>query len=154
MERHAPGLSLPIAVAGPPRSPDSAREAHRAPWARWRFARRLTARSKDRRRRRVVLLAVASLPLALLLLPAAWLVHHVYFDHSGAPDLESFIRFEPPTTGVVTDVRGHPLIELAREYRRVVTYDEVPKILREAILDTPPSLATCGRCAAATRSSP
>ena len=26
------------------------------------------------------------------------------------------------------------LIELAREYRRVVTYDEVPLILRQAIL--------------------
>jgi len=26
------------------------------------------------------------------------------------------------------------LIELAREYRRVVTYDEVPRILRQAIL--------------------
>ncbi len=79
-------------------------------------------------------LAVALLALALCLLPPAWLVHHVYFDRSELPDLESFIRFEPPTTGVVTDAQGHALIELAREYRRVVTYDEVPEIVREAIL--------------------
>ena len=53
-----------------------------------------------------MLLAVALLPVALLLFPAAWLVHHVYFDRGGLPDLESFIRFEPPTTGVVCDARG------------------------------------------------
>ena len=50
------------------------------------------------------------------------------------PDLESFIRFEPPTIGEVYDARGKVLIELAREYRRVVSYDEVPPILRQAIL--------------------
>jgi penicillin-binding protein 1A len=81
-----------------------------------------------------VLLAGGLLPVALLLVPAAWLVHHVYFDRTGVPELESFIRFEPPTTGVVRDVHGKVLIELAREYRRVVTYDEVPLILRQAIL--------------------
>ena len=106
----------------------------RALFARLRVTRRLAARLKAMRRRRAVLLAVALLPVALLLFPAAWLVYHVYFDRTGLPDLESFIRFEPPTTGVVRDVHGTVLIELAREYRRVVTYDEVPLILRQAIL--------------------
>ncbi len=78
---------------------------------------------------------VAVLPLALLpLLAAAGLVHHVYFDRSGLPELEPFIRFELPISGAVYDARGKVLIELAREYRRVVTYDEVPLILRQAIL--------------------
>jgi penicillin-binding protein 1A len=81
-----------------------------------------------------VFLAVALLLPAPVLLPAVWLVHHVYFDRSGVPELESFIRFEPPTTGVVLDARGQVLIELAREYRRVATYDEVPEIVRQAIL--------------------
>jgi penicillin-binding protein 1A len=81
-----------------------------------------------------VFLAVALFALALFLSPPAWLVYHVYFDRSALPDLESFIRFEPPTTGVVTDARGQVLIQLAREYRRVVTYEEVPEILRAAIL--------------------
>ncbi|MCX6538481.1 MAG: transglycosylase domain-containing protein [Acidobacteria bacterium] len=99
-----------------------------------RVVRRLAARLTATRRRRVVLLAVALLPVALVLLPAAWLVHHVYFDRSGVPDLEPFIRFEPPTTGVVRDVHGKVLIELAREYRRVVSYNEVPLILRQAII--------------------
>ena len=101
---------------------------------RLRSARRLVARLRATRRRRVVLLAVALLPLAVFLFPAAWLVNHVYFDGGRLPDLEPFLRFEPPTTGVVYDARGQVLIELAREYRRVVTYDEVPPILRQAIL--------------------
>jgi penicillin-binding protein 1A len=77
---------------------------------------------------------LAAPPLALLLVLAAGLVHHVYFDRSGLPDLESFIRFEPSTIGEIYDDRGKVLIELAREYRRVVSYDDVPRILREAIL--------------------
>jgi penicillin-binding protein 1A len=78
---------------------------------------------------------LAAPPLTLLpLLAAAGLFHHVYFDRSGLPELEPFIRFEPPTIGAVYDARGNVLIELAREHRRVVTYDEVPLILRQAIL--------------------
>ena len=94
-----------------------ARQARmRALFARLRVTRRLAARLKAMRRHRVVLLGIALLAVALPLVPAAWLVHHVYFDRTGMPDLEAFIRFEPPTTGVVRDARGTVLIELAREY--------------------------------------
>ena len=61
--------------------------------------------------------------------PPGGRIHHVYFDRSGLPDLEPFIRFEPPATGRVYDVRGKVLIELGGEYRKVVSYDEVPVIL-------------------------
>ncbi len=101
---------------------------------RLRVARRLVARLSATRRRRVILLAVALVVLAAFLFPAAWLVNRVYFDADRLPDLEPFLRFEPPTTGVVYDARGQVLIELAREFRHVVTYDEVPLILRQAIL--------------------
>ncbi len=60
--------------------------------------------------------------------------HHLYLDRSGLPDLEPFIRFEPPTIGEVSDARGEVLIELAREYRRILEYDEIPPVVREAIL--------------------
>jgi penicillin-binding protein 1A len=50
------------------------------------------------------------------------------------PDIEPFIRFTPPAIGEVYDARGAVLIRLAREYRRVVSYDEVPPVLRHAIL--------------------
>lgn len=82
---------------------------------------------------RAVRVAVPCLTLALLL-PAAVLVHHVYLDRSGLPDLAPFIRFEPPTIGTIYDNQGKVLIELAREHRRVVSYDEIPLILRQAVL--------------------
>jgi penicillin-binding protein 1A len=76
----------------------------------------------------------ALLPLTLLLLPAVGLAYHVFLDRSGLPDLEPFIRFTPPTIGEVYDARGTVLITLAREYRRLVSYDEIPPVLRHAIL--------------------
>ena len=119
--------------------PGTARSAYRgrrmrALLARLRTARRAAARLTATRRRRAALLAIVLVPAVMFLIPAVWLVHHVYFDRSGLPNLEAFIRFEPPTTGVVRDAHGTVLIELAREYRHVVTYDEVPPILRQAFL--------------------
>jgi penicillin-binding protein 1A len=78
-------------------------------------------------------LALAAAVALLLFLPEA-LVYHVYFDRSGLPDLGPFIRFETPTIGEIYDARGNLLIELAREYRHTVSYDQVPKVLRDAIL--------------------
>jgi penicillin-binding protein 1A len=71
---------------------------------------------------------------ALLLWPPFALLHHVYFDRGDLPELAAFVLFQPPTTGEVTDAQGAVVIQLAREYRRVVTYDEVPLVVRQAIL--------------------
>ena len=76
----------------------------------------------------------AAAALSLVLLAAGAGAHHLYRDRSGVPDLEPFIRFEPPTIGEVSDARGEVLIELAREYRRILEYDEIPPVVREAIL--------------------
>ncbi|MFO8174267.1 MAG: transglycosylase domain-containing protein, partial [Longimicrobiales bacterium] len=81
-----------------------------------------------------LLTALAAATILLVLLPPAGLVHHVYFDKRNLPDIEAFIRFELPRTGFVYDAGGSILISVAREYRRVVTYDEVPVVLRHAIL--------------------
>lgn len=83
--------------------------------------------------RRTACVAASAL-VVLLLLPALGLVQHIYFNRSGLPDLEPFIRFELPTIGQVYDTNGKVLVELAREYRRVVPYEEVPPVLRDAIL--------------------
>ena len=130
----APRASPQNADAAPERPDAAVCDRLRAALRRLRIFRPLSARRKATRRRRALLAVVALLPAALLLLVAACLVHHVYFDRSNLPDLESFLRFEPPTTGVVRDLHGLVLIELAREYRQVVTYDEVPLIVRQAIL--------------------
>ena len=76
--------------------------------------------------------AAAALGLVLMAVGAG--AHHLYLDRTGVPDLEPFIRFEPPTIGEVSDARGEVLIELAREYRRILEYDEIPPVVREAIL--------------------
>jgi penicillin-binding protein 1A len=83
--------------------------------------------------RRSVRVAAGTLA-TLILIPLSWVVYHVYFDRSRLPDIEPFLRFEPPRIGEVFDARGTVLIELAREFRRVVSYDEVPAILRQAVL--------------------
>ena len=84
--------------------------------------------------RRAVFLAVPFVMLLLLVIATWGLAHHIYFDRSGVPDLEAFIRFELATTGKVYDARGTVLVELAREYRRVISYEEIPPVLRQAIL--------------------
>jgi penicillin-binding protein 1A len=84
--------------------------------------------------RRAVWLAVVLMTLLPLVVTTWGLAHHIYFDRSGVPDLEPFIRFELPTIGKVYDARGAVLVELAREYRQVVSYEEVPPVLRHAIL--------------------
>jgi penicillin-binding protein 1A len=61
-------------------------------------------------------------------------LHYVYFDRRNLPDLEPFVRFELPTIGHVYDAGGRPLIELAREYREIVRYEDIPPIVRDAIL--------------------
>ena len=64
----------------------------------------------------------------------AGVVHYIYFDRTNLPDLEAFTRFELPTIGHVYDVNGRPFIEMASEYREITTYEDVPPILRGAIL--------------------
>src|SRR5882762_5029085 len=84
--------------------------------------------------RRAVWLTVLLMALLPLVLMTWGLAHHIYFDRSDVPDLEPFIRFELSTIGKVYDARGTVLVELAREYRQIVSYEEVPPVLRHAIL--------------------
>jgi len=60
--------------------------------------------------------------------------YHVYFDRSNLPDLEGFTRFEFPTIGGIYDANGHLLKEMASESRQITRYEEIPPIVRDAIL--------------------
>ena len=95
---------------------------------------RVVQRVRSTCSRRGVCLLVPLMVLLPLVLATWGLAHHIYFDRSGVPDLERFIRFELSSTGKVYDARGTVLVELAREYRQVVSYEEVPPVLRQAIL--------------------
>jgi penicillin-binding protein 1A len=59
---------------------------------------------------------------------------HLYFNRTDLPDVEAFAAFEFPTIGHVYDVNGRSLIELAREYRQITEYKDIPPIVRDAIL--------------------
>jgi penicillin-binding protein 1A len=61
-------------------------------------------------------------------------VLYVNLDRSDLPDLDGFIRFEPPTTGHIYDANGRVLIELGRERREIIQYGNIPDVLRQAIL--------------------
>jgi penicillin-binding protein 1A len=63
-------------------------------------------------------------------------LRHIYLSRRDLPDLGSFTRFEFPTIGYVYDAKGKPLIALAREYRKITRYDEIPRVVRDAILAT------------------
>ncbi len=61
-------------------------------------------------------------------------VYHVNFNRSDLPDVEALARFEFPTIGTVYDAAGLPLIELAKEYRKITRYKDIPPIVRDAII--------------------
>ena len=75
--------------------------------------------------------AVASVLASLFALGA---LHHIFLDRRNLPELGPFTRFEFPTIGHIYDTNGKPLIELAREYRQIVQYADIPPVVRDAIL--------------------
>jgi penicillin-binding protein 1A len=90
--------------------------------------------------RGVVVLLVSAVTVAALsvgvVLSAAGAAYHLYLDRRNLPDLGPFTRFEFPTIGHVYDTNGQPMVELAREYRQIIQYEDIPPIVRDAILAT------------------
>jgi penicillin-binding protein 1A len=90
-------------------------------------------------RGRIVLVTCAAL-VAVPLVGASLFtlneLRYIHLNRRDLPDLGPFTRFEFPTIGHVYDANGQPLIELAREYRHIIQYDDIPPIVRDAILAT------------------
>src|SRR6202171_3135168 len=74
--------------------------------------------------------ALAVVPLALILCGMIY----ISYNRTNLPDLDAFLRFEPPTIGHIYDANGHALIELGRERREIIQYKNIPDVLRQAIL--------------------
>ena len=82
-------------------------------------------------------LIVSRIIVGIALFPAVFgvlTVFYINFNHSNLPDLDGFMRFEPPTTGHVYDANGNVLIELGRERREIIRYEAIPDVVRDAIL--------------------
>jgi penicillin-binding protein 1A len=88
---------------------------------------------RNNRTARVVFRVLAAIALAPVIF-GMFAAFYVNFSRTDLPDLDGFIRFEPPTMGHVYDANGQVLIELGRERRDIVRYDEIPDVVREAIL--------------------
>jgi penicillin-binding protein 1A len=61
-------------------------------------------------------------------------LYHIYLDRTNLPDLEPFVRFDFPTIGHIYDSNGQPLMEMATEYRWISKYEDIPPVVRGAIL--------------------
>jgi penicillin-binding protein 1A len=80
------------------------------------------------------LLRIASLLAAVPLVLVLCGIIYISYNRTNLPDLDAFLRFEPPTTGHIYDANGHVLIELGRERREIIAYENIPDVLRQAIL--------------------
>jgi membrane peptidoglycan carboxypeptidase len=63
-------------------------------------------------------------------------VYRANYDRRHLPDLGAFIRFEFPSVGRVNDRNGDLLMGLAREKREITHYEDIPPVVRGAILAT------------------
>jgi len=95
---------------------------------------RSTRFAKRHWQRGILNLVICTTPIIAALVSIGF--YHVYVDRSDLPDIEAFARFEFPTIGTVYDANGQPLIELAKEYRKITKYEDIPSIVRDAILAT------------------
>lgn len=77
------------------------------------------------------LAAITSLGVAVV---SARQLSVIYEGRENLPDLEPFMRFDFPTTGHIFDANSELLVELADEYRDIARYDEIPPVVRDAIL--------------------
>src|SRR5580692_1846540 len=73
---------------------------------------------------------IAVVPVVFVVFAAIY----VNFNRTNVPDLDGFIRFEPPTMGHIYDANGHVLIELGRERREIIRYEKIPDVVRDAVL--------------------
>ena len=80
------------------------------------------------------LLRIATLLAVIPIVVVLWGIFYVSYNRTNLPDLEPFLRFEPPTMGHIYDANGHILIELGRERREIIEYKDIPDVLRQAIL--------------------
>ncbi len=106
-------------------------------WVGFRaFARRIQSSRVGRLRWKRGILCFASGATVILASIVGAAFQHVYFDRTNLPDVRPFIRFEVPTIGHIYDANGLPLIALAREHRQIITYEDIPPVVRHAILAT------------------
>jgi len=91
------------------------------------------ARVRNNRTARVALRVAIGIALVPVIFGVCT-AFYVNFNRQNLPDVDGFIRFEPPTMGRIFAANGEVLIELGRERRDIIRYEEIPAVVREAVL--------------------
>ncbi len=65
---------------------------------------------------------------------AGYIYYYVFYDRSNLPDIKAIVNFDPPTVGTVYDESGKTVINLAKEFRWTSKPEEIPLIVRQAVL--------------------
>lgn len=60
--------------------------------------------------------------------------YYIYHNRNNLPDIEPFIKFEPPAIGEAYDSKGQVIVGLAKEYRRINKYADMPPVVVQAVL--------------------
>lgn len=114
---------------------EMAHSLKRAAGALWRRATRAIRALPPRRRVALLVLAtILATTSAGVGLVALGTGYHVYFNRDNLPDLGPFARFEFSTIGRIYGANDEPLVTFAREYRLITQYNNIPPIVRDAIL--------------------
>ena len=79
---------------------------------------------------------IAAAAAIVVVVPVVLVAQHVYGDRTNLPDPGPLERFEFLAIGHVYDANGAPLIQLAREHRSITAYEDIPAVVREAIVAT------------------
>lgn len=82
--------------------------------------------------------SVFALLLAILLLSVVsfvgYIFHYVFYDRRNLPDIQALVNFDPPTIGTIYDENGKTVINLAKEFRWISKPEEIPEVVRQAVL--------------------
>ncbi|OGW64649.1 MAG: hypothetical protein A3J72_04885 [Nitrospirae bacterium RIFCSPHIGHO2_02_FULL_40_19] len=63
-----------------------------------------------------------------------YVYHYVFYDRGNLPDIKVIVNFDPPTVGTIYDENGKTIINLAKEFRWISKPEEIPEVVRRAML--------------------
>lgn len=79
-------------------------------------------------------LILALLVILTGLLAIGYATYYIYWDKNDLPTINPLVQFSLPSVTEIKDTNGLTLAEFATEYRKVITYQDIPLIIEAAIL--------------------
>src|SRR3989338_2058227 len=92
----------------------------------WRYAKKRPIRT--------ILALTMTISFLFVISFVGYVYHYVFYDRSNLPDIKTIVDFNPPTVGTIYDENGKTIINLAKEFRWISRPEEIPEIVRRAVL--------------------